>query len=92
LNENYRDDLYKYWHEKQANGEELKRLLWAILQGAGLLYEENKHLLRFTASPIIKSAQWAENLTVLGAGSSRSLFVWAAEHVAGYTVSEAGEH
>ncbi|AKE77868.1 hypothetical protein Kpn23412_4514 [Klebsiella pneumoniae subsp. pneumoniae] len=89
LNENYRDDLYKYWHEKQANGEELKRLLWAILQGAGLLYEENKHLFAFTASPIIKSAQWAENLTVLGAGSSRSLFVWAAEHVAGYTVEEA---
>ena len=45
LNESYRDDLYKYWHEKQANGEDLKRLLWAIMQGAGLLYEENKHLL-----------------------------------------------
>ncbi|MDH8367566.1 hypothetical protein QIG37_27955, partial [Klebsiella pneumoniae] len=22
LNKSYRDDLYKYWHEKQANGEE----------------------------------------------------------------------
>ncbi|WP_374746690.1 hypothetical protein AAHX80_03875 [Klebsiella variicola subsp. variicola] len=92
LREEERKKFYDYWHETEANGAELKRLLWAIMQGAGLLYEENKHLFAFTASPIIKSAQWAENLTVLGAGSSRSLFVWAAEHVAGYTVSEAGEH
>lgn len=89
LRDDSRADIYKYWHEKQANGEELKRLLWAIMQGAGLLYEENKHLFAFTASPIINSAQWAEHFTVLGAGASRSLFCWAAETITGYAVEEA---
>ena len=92
LREDCRDEFYKYWHEKQASGAELKRLLWAIMQGAGLLYEENKHLFAFTASPIIRSVEWAEQFTLLGAGSSRSLFVWTAEHLAGYAVEEAGEH
>lgn len=92
LREDCRDDFYKYWHEKQANGVDLKRLLWAIMQGAGLLYEENKHLFAFTASPIMRSVDWAESFALLGAGSSRSLFVWAAEHLAGCTVEEAGEH
>ncbi len=92
LREDCQRDFYKYWHEKQASGAELKRLLWAIMQGAGLLYEENKHLFAFTASPIIRSVEWAEQLTLIGAGSSRSLFVWAAEHLAKYEVEEAGEH
>lgn len=81
LREECQDDMYKYWHETQANGQELKQLLWAIMQGAGLLYEENQHMFAFTASPIIFSAIWAEQFTVLGAGSSRSLFVWSAENV-----------
>ncbi|MEG5439326.1 hypothetical protein UXO70_22130, partial [Enterobacter hormaechei] len=42
-------------------------------------------------SPIIRSVEWAEQLTLLGAGSSRSLFVWAAEHLTKYEVEEAGE-
>ncbi|EMM8460583.1 hypothetical protein RRR51_002900 [Citrobacter freundii] len=92
LREDCQTDFYKYWHEKQASGAELKRLLWAIMQGAGLLYEENKHLFAFTASPIIRSVEWAEQFTLLGAGSSRSLFTWAAEHLAKYEVEEAGEH
>lgn len=92
LREDCQTDFYKYWHEKQASGAELKRLLWAIMQGAGLLYEENKHLFAFTASPIIRSVEWAEQFTLLGAGSSRSLFTWAAEHLAQYEVEEAGEH
>ncbi|XOL90154.1 hypothetical protein ACLB6F_19480 [Enterobacter hormaechei] len=91
LREDKREHFYAYWHETEANGAELKRLLWAIMQGAGLLYEENKHLFAFTASPIIRSVEWAEQLTLLGAGSSRSLFVWAAEHLAKYEVEEAGE-
>ncbi|HBL6131369.1 TPA: hypothetical protein LR639_004330, partial [Enterobacter hormaechei] len=91
LSEDKREDFYDYWHETEANGAELKRLLWAIMQGAGLLYEENKHLFAFTASPIIRSVEWAEQLTLLGAGSSRSLFVWAAEHLTKYEVEEAGE-
>ncbi|GKO10866.1 hypothetical protein NUBL22007_24150 [Klebsiella pneumoniae] len=91
LREDDREDFYAYWHETEANGAELKRLLWAIMQGAGLLYEENKHLFAFTASPIIRSVEWAEQLTLLGAGSSRSLFVWAAEHLTKYEVEEAGE-
>lgn len=91
LSEDKREDFYDYWHETEANGAELKRLLWAIMQGAGLLYEENKHLFAFTASPIIRSVEWAEQLTLLGAGSSRSLFVWAAEHLTKYEVEKAGE-
>lgn len=91
LREDCQTDFYKYWHEKQASGQDLKRLLWAIMQGAGLLYEENKHLFAFTASPIIRSVEWAEHFTLLGAGSSRSLFVWAAEHLTKYEVEEAGE-
>ncbi|MEL9441292.1 hypothetical protein J4X73_01775 [Escherichia coli] len=92
LREDCQTDFYKYWHEKQASGQDLKRLLWAIMQGAGLLYEENKHLFAFTASPIIKSVEWTEQFTLLGAGSSRSLFVWASEHLSNYEVEEAGEH
>lgn len=92
LREDCRTEFYKYWHERQASGVELKRLLWAIMQGAGLLYEENKHLFAFTASPIIRSVEWAEQFTLLGAGSSRSLFVWAAEHLEKYAAEEAGEH
>ncbi len=92
LREDERKNFYDYWHEKQASGQDLKRLLWAIMQGAGLLYEEKKHLFAFTASPIIRSVEWAESFTLLGAGSSRSLFVWAAEHLAGYAVEDAGEH
>ena len=91
LSEDKREDFYDYWPETEANGAELKRLLWAIMQGAGLLYEENKHLFAFTASPIIRSVEWAEQLTLLGAGSSRSLFVWAAEHLTKYEVEKAGE-
>lgn len=92
LREDCRTDFYAYWHEKQASGLELKRLLWAIMQGAGLLYEENKHLFAFTESPIIRSVEWAEQFTLLGAGSSRSLFTWAAEHLAKYEVEQADEY
>lgn len=92
LREDRRKDFYAYWHEKQSSGAELKRLLWAIMQGAGLLYEENKHLFAYTASPIIRSVEWGEQFTLLGAGSSRSLFVWAAEHLTKYEVEEVGEH
>lgn len=95
LREEHYDNLYKYYHEKHANSDNLKKVLYVALDGGGVMHTEcdsSYSFFAYTYNPILKAAKWAKSLTVLGAGVSRSGFVWMAENVAQMAVQEAGEH
>lgn len=95
LREEHYDNLYKYYHEKHANSENLKKVLYVALDGGGVMHTEcnsSYSFFAYTYNPILKAVTWAKNFTVLGAGVNRSGFVWMAENVAQIAVQEAGEH
>uniref|UniRef100_UPI00388D7F86 helix-turn-helix domain-containing protein n=2 Tax=Enterobacterales TaxID=91347 RepID=UPI00388D7F86 len=95
LREEHYDNLYKYYHEKHANSDNLKKVLYVALDGGGVMHTEcdsSYSFFAYTYNPILKAAKWAKSFTVLGAGVSRSGFVWMAENVAQMAVQEAGEH
>lgn len=89
------DELYKYYHEKHANSDSLKKVLYVALDGGGVMHTEcdsSYSFFAYTYNPILKAATWAKSFTVLGAGVNRSGFIWMAENVAQIAVQEAGEH
>ncbi|EGX05257.1 DEAD/DEAH box helicase [Escherichia coli] len=95
LREEHYNNLYKYYHEKHANSDNLKKVLYVALDGGGVMHTEcdsSYSFFAYTYNPILKAATWAKSFTVLGAGVSRSGFVWMAENVAQLAVQEAGEH
>ncbi|MGZ0444788.1 DEAD/DEAH box helicase family protein [Citrobacter freundii] len=95
LREEHYDNLYKYYHEKHANSDNLKKVLYVALDGCGVMHTEcdsSYSFFAYTYNPILKAATWAKSFTVLGAGVNRSGFVWMAENVAQMAVQEAGEH
>lgn len=85
LIDEYKENLYKYWHESHTASQELKQALFAVLEGKGLLYSVNDKTYSFfaqTVTPIVKAAGWASRFVVMGAGVSRSEFRFAAENCA----------
>ncbi len=95
LNDQHYDKLYEYYHEKHANSDSLKKVLYVALDGGGVMHSEcdsSYSFFAYTYNPILKAATWAKSFTVLGAGVDRSGFVWMAKNVAQIAVQEAGEH
>ncbi|KJM59585.1 MULTISPECIES: DEAD/DEAH box helicase family protein [Enterobacter] len=95
LRDEHYDKLYQYYHEKHANSDSLKKVLYVALDGGGVMHTEcdsSYSFFAYTYNPILKAATWAKSFTVLGAGVDRSGFVWMAENVAQIAVQEAGEH
>lgn len=79
IKEDSQDEFYQYFLEKEASGDALKKVLFAALDGRGILIAESAKLSRFfsfTITPIARCAEWANNFTVSGAGVSRSSFIY----------------
>lgn len=89
------NDLYKYYHERHAGSDSLKAVIYAVLNGSGLLYGETDKGYSFfaqTANPVINCAMWSERLTIMGAGVSRSEWRYVAENVAKVECMPAPDH
>lgn len=95
LREEHYDNLYKYYHEKHANSDNLKKVLYVALDGGGVMHTECDSSFSFfgyTFNPILKAATWAKNFTVLGAGVDLGGRRIIKKNVAQIAVLEAGEH
>ncbi|GFM11118.1 DEAD/DEAH box helicase [Enterobacter sp. M4-VN] len=95
LREEKYDKLYHYYHEKHANSDSLKKVLYVALDGGGVMHTEcnsSYSFFAYTYNPMLKAAIWAKSFTVLGAGVNRSGFIWMADNAAQIAVQEAGEY
>ncbi|MEG3112430.1 hypothetical protein SC127_17025 [Pantoea sp. T14] len=91
LKKEHYDNLLCYWKENNANGKDLKHLLWVLLAGKGMLMDVDKYFFAFTANPISFASLWASEYVVMGAGISRSEFLWFAQNVLNADVMRASE-
>lgn len=95
LREEKYDKLYHYYHEKHANSDSLKKVLYVALDGGGVMHTEcnsSYSFFAYTYNPMLKAAIWAKSFTVLGAGVNRSGFIWMVDNAAQIAVQEAGEY
>ncbi|MFL0005190.1 DEAD/DEAH box helicase family protein [Klebsiella variicola] len=91
IKEENREEFEKYYREKNANSKDLKQLLWAMLHGAGLMFDEEKHFFCYGISPLMSSVNWCKSFVIMGAGVSRSEFLWWAKEVAHFICIPAPE-
>jgi len=91
IKEDNRDEFLAYWKEKNANSKDLKQMLWAMLAGAGMSLDTEKHFFAYTATPITYASLWASEFVVMGAGVSRSEYVFWAENMLKADVTSAPE-
>lgn len=86
-----REKFLAYYESEHANSKLLKKALFSMLTGQGMLLEQDKYFFSFTANPILYSALWAKSFTVLGANVGISEFVFAAKTILNAEISLADD-
>lgn len=82
-----RERFLAYYESEHANSKLLKKALFSMLTGQGMLLEEDKYFFSFTANPILYSVLWAKSFTVLGANVGISEFAYAAKTILNAEIS-----
>ncbi|EXU73878.1 hypothetical protein BG55_20450 [Erwinia mallotivora] len=94
LNPEYFDELKKYWEEGHAHSNQMKDIVWCLLNSSAMTKSTDDSgfwLTSYSANPILLASQWCVSFTLLGCGASDSEFLYRAKEHLKYPVLKADD-